>query len=377
MPSNNIFTTHKLARLKQLFDHIDHDHDRKISPQEMMNELDRVDFSLCERGTCEENRDRDIEILWKQAGLEPNESVSFKTFVQAMENDESNWGADEYSYESFLVRHIAKMHYNPRQLEEIQYHNKTYFCPPRLFVVVITAIQIGIFVNYDNEDCTVDFTNGPYECPQSFNTPMSYRICCRDEVWRFITYGLLHANWNHLLSNIVIQLIFGIFLEIVNGPLRVGLLYIAGMLAGGLASSVIEPQANVVGASGAVYALVGAWVGYIMINWDTLEAVRKWIGAIFLVILVGLDFGQAIYLKYIEGEKTGVSVAGHVGGFLLGASFGTWLLRNHKHSDYERYFVWWGLSCAITAVIFAIFVNVFNDPDVRGYCAKRQGCYTS
>jgi len=126
--------------------------------------------------------------------------------------------------------------------------------------------------------------------------------------------------------------------------------------------SLLPAQANVVGASGAVYTLVGAWVAFTTINWDTLNGARKYLQAGFLGILTCLDFGSAIYQRY-NGEGKGVplvtcadmhlrncprclllttvaallggasfteskvSFAGHMGGFLMGVTFGTYILK--------------------------------------------------
>lgn len=52
----------------------------------------------------------------------------------------------------------------------------------------------------------------------------------------------------------------------VHGEWRVTILYLLGGLAGSLGSSVFDPNANVVGASGAVYALLGGHVANVIQN---------------------------------------------------------------------------------------------------------------
>ena len=39
------------------------------------------------------------------------------------------------------------------------------------------------------------------------------------EIWRFWTYQFLHANIEHILSNILVSSLLGITLEMVHGPL--------------------------------------------------------------------------------------------------------------------------------------------------------------
>lgn len=60
----------------------------------------------------------------------------------------------------------------------------------------------------------------------------------------------------HLLSNLFIQLFLGILLELVNNWWRVVLVYLAGVLAGSLGTSIVNPNSYLAGASGGVYALI-------------------------------------------------------------------------------------------------------------------------
>ena len=76
-------------------------------------------------------------------------------------------------------------------------------------------------------------------------------------------------------------------------PLFLQAVYAVGVLAGSLASSVADPATNLVGASGADYALVGAWVGFVAINWDTMSSVKYKIAG-FLFVLVAADMANSI-----------------------------------------------------------------------------------
>lgn len=54
----------------------------------------------------------------------------------------------------------------------------------------------------------------------SLGTPLAFRMCCRHQAWRFISYSFLHASLSHIGFNCVIQLIIGIPLEMKNGSSR-------------------------------------------------------------------------------------------------------------------------------------------------------------
>lgn len=69
----------------------------------------------------------------------------------------------------------------------------------------------------------------------------------------------------HLLTNVTMQLLLGITLELVHKWWRVALIYLVGVLAGCLASSITAPDYFIAGASGGVYALEYAYVGNLIL----------------------------------------------------------------------------------------------------------------
>lgn len=71
---------------------------------------------------------------------------------------------------------------------------------------------------------------------------------------------------------------------------------------------------------------------------------------------------------------TGVSYAGHFGGFIMGMTLGTYMLRNLKQRWYEIYVKWFGVSVALTGIVFAILFNSFNDPDENNLCPSFSRC---
>lgn len=82
---------------------------------------------------------------------------------------------------------------------------------------------------------------------------------------------VLHANWFHLGFNIVVQLIIGLPLEMVHGSFRIAVIYVAGVFAGSLGTSVVEPLTSLVGASGGVYALLAAHFANVLLNFNYMK----------------------------------------------------------------------------------------------------------
>ena len=81
----------------------------------------------------------------------------------------------------------------------------------------------------------------------------------RDEVWRFLTYAVLHKDYEHLIGNVCVGLIVGFLLELVY-KWRIWFIYLLGIISGSLGSSIIEPRIKLIGSSGGSYALIGAYV---------------------------------------------------------------------------------------------------------------------
>ncbi|HXM18837.1 MAG TPA: rhomboid family intramembrane serine protease [Candidatus Tumulicola sp.] len=79
------------------------------------------------------------------------------------------------------------------------------------------------------------------------------------EWWLLITGGFLHASVPHILFNMLALFQAGTFVEFAYGSPRYALIYVAGLIAGNLAVTVLSP-APAIGASGAIMGVFGAMV---------------------------------------------------------------------------------------------------------------------
>lgn len=78
---------------------------------------------------------------------------------------------------------------------------------------------------------------------------------------------LLHGHFEHLAGNVIGQLYMGAGIEFGIGPGYMAFLYGISGFGGNLLSSVVNPVAYGVGASTAVFGLVGFYVQYIFTHW--------------------------------------------------------------------------------------------------------------
>ena len=77
----------------------------------------------------------------------------------------------------------------------------------------------------------------------------------------------LHGHLEHLIGNLTGQLFMGAGIEHGIGFWPFVLLYMLTGIGGNLLSCCIKPEAYSVGASTAVFGLVGYLVAYIITNW--------------------------------------------------------------------------------------------------------------
>jgi membrane associated rhomboid family serine protease len=125
------------------------------------------------------------------------------------------------------------------------------------------------------------------------------------EPWRMITAGFVHSpdSFWHILLNIYSIYIFGRVIEPMLGPIRFLVLYLVSIFGGSaMVLWLSEPVVPVVGASGAFFGLMGAYL--IM-----LRAIGDNSGLLVGLIAVNLAFGFLV---------PGISWQGHLGGLLAG-----------------------------------------------------------
>ncbi|MHC9084106.1 rhomboid family intramembrane serine protease [Luteimonas sp. RIT-PG2_3] len=142
----------------------------------------------------------------------------------------------------------------------------------------------------------------------------------------------LHADWAHLLGNLVFLLIFGLPAERIMGAWRFLLLFLLGGAFANLFAvfAIGTPDRLIIGASGAVSAVIGAYLalfpqaklGVVVPLGLFLEFVRAPAS-----LLIGVWAVLQVVFAYIGPAFGAVAWAAHVAGFLFGVVFA--LLSRH------------------------------------------------
>jgi membrane associated rhomboid family serine protease len=157
------------------------------------------------------------------------------------------------------------------------------------------------------------------------------------EVWRLVTAGFMHGGLLHLLLNMYILWWLGNLLEPGLGRARFVGLYFASLLAGSAGALALSPLDLTVGASGAVFGLMGA--AFVMQRARGIDPMQSGIGPVILINL-GITF--------LPGFN--ISIGGHIGG-LIGGAIAAYLI--DKVDERRR-----GVAFAVAACVLVAAVAV-------------------
>ncbi|XP_010542645.1 PREDICTED: RHOMBOID-like protein 1 [Tarenaya hassleriana] len=137
----------------------------------------------------------------------------------------------------------------------------------------------------------------------------------KKQVWRLFTCIWLHAGLFHLFANMLSLLFIGIRLEQEFGFVRIGMLYIISGFGGSLLSSLFNRTGISVGASGALFGLLGAMLSELLTNW-TIYA-NKFAALLTLIFIIAINLAVGI-LPHVDNFA---HLGGFTSGFLLGFVF--------------------------------------------------------
>jgi membrane associated rhomboid family serine protease len=139
----------------------------------------------------------------------------------------------------------------------------------------------------------------------------------KGEFWRLLTALFLHYNLLHLAFNLFALYVLGPPLERIVGTFRFSAAYLIagiGSTAGviGLTLLKIIPPAELVGASGSVMGIVGAWAGFLVRHRHMWQAKQRLLN-IFLIIVIQIAFDLST-----PQVSTSAHLCGLITGFVVG-----------------------------------------------------------
>ncbi|KAJ8766211.1 hypothetical protein K2173_021728 [Erythroxylum novogranatense] len=194
--------------------------------------------------------------------------------------------------------------------------------------------------------------------------------------WRLVTCMWLHAGVIHLLANMLSLVFIGIRLEQQFGFGRVGIIYLISGFGGSILSSLFIQQNISVGASGALFGLLGAMLSELLTNWTIYS--NKVAALITLVLIIVINLAVGI-LPHVDNFA-------HIGGFLTGFLLGFvlllrpqfgWIETRHlpaganvksKHKAYQ--YVFWVIAVVLLIIGLTLgLVMLFRGENGNKHCS--------
>jgi membrane associated rhomboid family serine protease len=129
------------------------------------------------------------------------------------------------------------------------------------------------------------------------------------DYWRLVTSGFLHSGPIHILFNMYLLWLLGNLMEPTLGSGRFTALYITALLWGAFGALLLQhPFDSTVGASGAVFGLMGATILAMRAR-----GIDPWQSGLGVTLLLNLGITFLI---------PGIAIGGHIGGLIAGGLAG-------------------------------------------------------
>lgn len=175
--------------------------------------------------------------------------------------------------------------------------------PMTVFLILVNVIAfLAVEVTGGSQD-----TLHMVDCGAAF-APL---IIENKEWYRLFTCMFLHFGMSHLANNMLVLFVLGQRLEPVAGKVRLLLIYLLGGVGGNVLSFFLdlekEDYAVSAGASGAVFAVMGAMIYVLVRNRGRVQDLSA------RQILI-----MAAFSLYFGFTSSGVDNAAHVGGMICG-----------------------------------------------------------
>ena len=132
-------------------------------------------------------------------------------------------------------------------------------------------------------------------------------VALNNEYYRLFTATFLHENFLHIGFNMLVLWMLGPQLEALLGHVRFSVLYVVAGLGGSVASFWFSaPNVVGIGASGAIFGLMGA---YVVVGRALRADISQVLGLIAINVVIGFVGGGIDWRAHLGGLVTGALVA--------------------------------------------------------------------
>lgn len=202
-----------------------------------------------------------------------------------------------------------------------------------------------------------DWSNNPSLGPSTevlfvMGASYGFGIKVHVQLWRYITPIFLHAGFLHLLGNGLFLIMMGLKFEQEWGWRRyIPLFFVAG-IGGSAFSIVVHPDAIGVGASGALFGLLGGQISNYAMHWSTMNPLTRRSQLIQLLVFAVIWTILGFTVQFIDGYA-------HLGGMITGFLWGL-VIWGPEHTQYAlvtKYARWVGVLGLV--LLFGLSYGLF------------------
>ena len=168
------------------------------------------------------------------------------------------------------------------------------------YPVIISIILLNILVFVGG------LFSGYYSEIVAKGATMNYLIE-KGEVWRLLTAVFIHDGFSHLIFNIFALYVFAPIIEKELGKFKFLIMYLSSGVLGNFFTYLLKDDTySSVGASGAVFGVLGAVLALAITSWNKNEELKITIIPVIIISIV---------LTFLQPN---INETAHIGGFLSG-----------------------------------------------------------
>lgn len=207
-------------------------------------------------------------------------------------------GEDETEYIDGVRGDFNEKEYRASSLKRQAATVSMFICIVQVVLLAAMMIRDGIAPSSENP-----MIGPPAVTLVRFGAKEAALMIYKDQWWRLISAIMLHGGIWHILSNVLIQMRVGGYLNILFGTPQWLWIYFYSGAFGYMCSCIFFPESISVGSSGSLMGMLSAWCVYIVFRWRKIP--RRFrsrrncqLGVVVVAIALTLGLSFAPYVDW-------------------------------------------------------------------------------
>lgn len=241
----------------------------------------------------------------------------------ALEGDYGHWIYDEQEQKLMIFEDQPAGFLNVRQLlEGTDVVSRQPSRRPKDFFTITNLLVLANLIVFFIMESIGDTNDGGFLA--THGSLLSSGVLENHEYYRIFTSMFMHAGIQHIFGNMLTLYFLGALLERYLGKIKYSLLYLLSGIVANVVTLVyyeyfVSGGVNSVGASGAIFGVIGGLVYLVLIHKGRL--------ADLTISRLAIYLGLSLYMGI---TSTGINLAAHIGGFMGGFLFAMVLYRGAR-----------------------------------------------